>query len=178
MDNKPAQSPQPRLSEAELHSYVAADAALTTTKPWELVVTSKRMKLLAVLVAVITFALHTFLAVVVAIGDTGTAVTLIDQWGYFLVGVLFAVVFFIGLSRPRVRVNADGVDVRNYVGSRFYPWAVIYDLNFPEGAKMARLELPEFEYVPLWAMQSADGPRCIQAVSDFRDLEARYMPED
>ena len=178
MDNKPAESSQPALSEAELQPYVAADAALTTTKPWELVITSKRMKLLAVIVAVMTLLLHTFLAVVVDIGDTGTSITLIDQWGYFLVGVLFAVIFFIGLSRPRVRVNSDGVDVRNYIGSRFYPWAVIYGLNFPEGARMARLELPEFEYVPLWALQSADGERCLQAVSDFRDLEARYMPED
>lgn len=166
------------LSDAELHSYVAADAALTTTKPWELVVTSARMKLYAWLAAGITIAIHTFLAFIVAVGDTGAAVTIIDQWGYFLVGLIFAAVFFIGLSRPRVRVNEDGVDVRNFIGSRFYPWLVIYGLNFPEGARVARLELPEFEYVPLWAMIAADGEKCIAAVEKFRELEAKYMPED
>ena len=69
MDNK-----QP-LSDAEIQAYVAADAALTTTKPWKLEVTSRRMKLYAFLAAGITLAIHIFLAIVVAIGNTGTAVT-------------------------------------------------------------------------------------------------------
>ena len=154
------------LSDAEIQAYVAADAALTTTKPWKLEVTSRRMKLYA------------FLAIVVAVGNTGTAVTVIDQWGYFLVGVLFATVIFIGLHRPRVRANEDGVDVRNFIGSRFYPWAVIYGLSFPETARVARLELPEFEYVPMWAFLAADGADCVTAVEKFRELEAQYMPED
>ena len=105
------------LSDAEIQAYVAADAALTTTKPWKLEVTSRRMKLYAFLAAGITLAIHIFLAIVVAVGNTGTAVTVIDQWGYFLVGVLFATVIFIGLHRPRVRANEDGVDVRNFIGS-------------------------------------------------------------
>ncbi|MDR7355741.1 hypothetical protein CFELI_07375 [Corynebacterium felinum] len=168
----------PLLSEREVHQYVAADAALTTTKPWELVITSARMKMYAIIAAVVTVGLHTFLAFIVAVGDTGAAVTRIDQWGYFLVGCLFATVIFLGIYRPRVRVNEDGVDVRNFVGSHFYPWSVIYGLNFPQGARMARLELPEFEYVPLWAVQSADGHACVRAVEKFRELEALYMPED
>ncbi len=166
------------LSDAEIHAYVAADAALTTTKPWKLEVTSRRMKLYAFLAAGITLAIHIFLAIVVAVGNTGTAVTVIDQWGYFLVGVLFATVIFIGLYRPRVRANEDGVDVRNFIGSRFYPWAVIYGLSFPETARVARLELPEFEYVPMWAFLAADGADCVTAVEKFRELEAQYMPED
>ena len=39
------------LSDAEIQAYVAADAALTTTKPWKLEVTSRRMKLYAFLAA-------------------------------------------------------------------------------------------------------------------------------
>ena len=152
------------LSDAEIQAYVAADAALTTTKPWKLEVTSRRMKLYAFLAAGVTLAIHIFLA--------------IDQWGYFLVGVLFATVIFIGLHRPRVRANEDGVDVRNLIGSRFYPWAVIYGLSFPETARVARLELPEFEYVPMWAFLAADGADCVTAVEKFRELEAQYMPED
>ncbi|MDO4631589.1 MAG: PH domain-containing protein [Corynebacterium sp.] len=177
MENEAPKPPQP-LSDTEIQTYVAADAALTTTKPWELEVTSKRMKLYAYLAAAITIALHTFLALIVTVGDTGTAITIIDQWGYFLVGVLFAALIFIGLHRPRIRVNADGVDVRNFIGSRFYPWSVIYGLSFPEGARVARLELPEFEYVPMWALLAADGPDCVKAIATFRDLEAQYMPED
>ena len=166
------------LSDAEIQAYVAADAALTTTKPWKLEVTSRRMKLYAFLAAGVTLAIHIFLAIVVAVGNTGTAVTVIDQWGYFLVGVLFATVIFIGLHRPRVRANEDGVDVRNFIGSRFYPWAVIYGLSFPETARVARLELPEFEYVPMWAFLAADGADCVPAVETFRELEAHYPPAD
>ena len=92
--------------------------------------------------------------------------------------MLFAIVIFIGLHRPRVRANEDGVDVRNFIGSRFYPWAVIYGLSFPETARVARLELPEFEYVPMWAFLAADGADCVTAVEKFRELEAQYMPED
>ena len=43
---------------------------------------------------------------------------------------------------------------------------------------MARLELPEFEYVPLWAIQSGDNEHALKAVDDFRALEAKYMPQD
>lgn len=166
------------LSDAEVQRYVAADAALTTTRPWRLEVASRRMNILAIIAAVVILAVHIFLAVVVAIGDTGTTVTLVDQWGYFLVGVLFAALAFVALRRPRLRANEDGVQVQNFIGSRFYPWSVIYGLNFPEGAKVARLELPEFEYVPLWALQAADGVDCLRAVEAFRTLEAQYMPED
>jgi hypothetical protein len=171
-------NPTRGISEAEMHAYVAADAAMTSTKPWVIDVTSKRMKLYAILMAVATLAVHIFLAIVVNVGDTGTTVTRIDQWGYLGVGIVLAVVFYLGISRPRVRANEDGVDIRNFIGSRFYPWQVIYGLYFPEGARMPRLELPEFEYVPMWGMQAADGKQTIEAVAKFRELEAKYMPED
>ncbi|AHI22874.1 PH domain-containing protein [Corynebacterium vitaeruminis] len=166
------------LSDEEVFAYVAADPALTTTKPWELVVESRKMKMWAWMAAAVVVAVHVFLAIIVAVGDSGTGITLIDQWGYFLVGLIFATVIYIALKRPRVRANSDGVDVRNFLGSQFYPWSVIYGLNFPEGARMARLELPEFEYVPLWAFQSADGIDSVKAVDKFRELEGKYMPED
>ena len=68
--------------------------------------------------------------------------------------------------------------MRNIIGSRFYPWQVIYGLSFPEGDRMARLELPEFEFVPVWALQSGDRERAMRDVRTFRALEAKYMPED
>ncbi|NLP39703.1 MAG: PH domain-containing protein, partial [Corynebacterium pollutisoli] len=85
---------------------------------------------------------------------------------------------YLAFTRPRVRANEDGVEIRNIIGTRFYPWSVAYGLFFPQGARMARLELPEFEYVPMWAMQASDGPAVVQAVSTFRELEAKYMPQD
>ena len=55
---------------------------------------------------------------------------------------------------------------------------MIYGLSFPKGSRMARLELPEFEYVPLWAIQSGDKERALRSVEEFRALEAKYMPQD
>ncbi len=43
---------------------------------------------------------------------------------------------------------------------------------------MARLELPEFEFVPVWALQSGDKDTVIDNVRRFRDVEAKYMPQD
>lgn len=176
----PAQqgSAKPAVNTRQLQEYTAADAALTTDKPWELVVTSKKLKQLAIAVAIFVIIIHIFMAVVVGIGYTGAAVTPIDQWAFFGVGIIIAVLGYLAFSRPRVRVNADGVDVRNIIGSRFYPWAVIYGLSFPEGSRMARLELPDFEFVPLWAFQSADHGSIVENVSKFRELEAQYMPQD
>lgn len=167
-----------RLSDQENQQYVALDAPLTTGKPWDLEINSAYLRRWAWSGAIFILAIHIFLAVVVAIGDTGTTVTLIDQWGYFLVGLVFASAFYLAFARPRVRANEDGVEVRNFVGTRFYPWSVIYGLNFPQGSKFARLELPEFEYVPLWAIQAGDGARSISAIEDFRILESQFMPED
>ncbi|MDO4928723.1 MAG: PH domain-containing protein [Corynebacterium sp.] len=153
-------------------------APLTTDAPWDLEVTSRRMRLWAIVAAVVIVVIHIFLAILVAIGDTGTAVTAIDQWGYFLAGLIFAGAAFAALWRPRIRANKDGVEVRNFIGTKFYPWVVIYGLNFPQEARIARLELPDFEYVQLWALQQADGAECAKAVAKLRELEAKYMPKE
>ncbi|MFC2595417.1 PH domain-containing protein, partial [Corynebacterium durum] len=118
-----------------------------------------------------------FMASVVASGNTGAAVTTIDQWAFVGIGLIISAVC-LTIMRPRVRANEDGVEIRNFIGTRFYPWDVIYGLSFPKGERWARLELPEFEFVPMWAFQSADGARVVTAVEQFRTLEDKYMPED
>ena len=66
----------------------------------------------------------------------------------------------------------------NLIGTRFYPWALVYGLAFPKGSRTARLELPDFEYVPVWAIHVGDKERALAGVDKFRELEAKYMPED
>ena len=115
---------------------------------------------------------------VVDVEFTGASVTGIDTLAFPLVGIIISILGYLAFTRPRVRANEDGVEVRNIVGTRFYPWTVVYGLAFPEGSQMARMELPEFEYLPLWAIQAGDGASAVKAVSDFRALEAKYMPQD
>lgn len=172
-------SGQKQASERDLAYYAALDPhAVTTTKPWELEISSRFLKILAAVLVVLIMAFHIFLGVVVDVEFTGLAITALDKLAFPGVGLILSVLTWVWLSRPRVRVNSDGVEVRNIIGTRFYPWVVIYGLSFPRGARMARLELPEFEYVPLWAIQAADKERAVKAVKDFRELEAQYMPED
>ncbi|WP_298075873.1 PH domain-containing protein, partial [uncultured Corynebacterium sp.] len=45
-------------------------------------------------------------------------------------------------------------------------------------AKWARLELPDFEFVPMMALNIYDKQLIAQRVEDFRQLEDRYMPFD
>ena len=160
-----------------IQRLVAADAATTTTKPWELEVTSQRLKIVTALAIIIVMGVHIFMSSVVASGNTGAAVTTIDQWAFVGIGLIISAVC-LTIMRPRVRANEDGVEIRNFIGTRFYPWDVIYGLSFPKGERWARLELPEFEFVPMWAFQSADGARVVTAVEQFRTLEDKYMPED
>ncbi|HIW96147.1 MAG TPA: PH domain-containing protein [Candidatus Corynebacterium gallistercoris] len=122
-------------------------------------------------------AVHVFMAAVVVVGDTGVTVTRTDQLGFIGIGIVFSVVA-LSLLRPRVLVNSEGVEVRNIVNGQFYQWDLIHGLSFPEEAKWARLELPDFEFVPMMAMNIYDRHSIAQSVEAFRRLEDRYMPVD
>lgn len=152
--------------------------AVTSSKPWEIEIVSHFLRRVAVVAVIVIMAAHIFAGVVVDDEFTGAAITTADKFAFPAIGLILSVCVWLALSRPRVRANEDGVEVRNIIGTRFYPWVVIYGLSFPRGSRMARLELPEFEYVPLWAIQSGDKERAIESVKAFRRLEARYMPED
>lgn len=144
---------------------------------WLLTVTSRTMKRWAWLSVAVVMAVHIFMGAVVNVGDTGAQVTVIDILAFPLLGVVISGACLLML-RPRVRVNPAGVEVRNFLGPRFYPWRDVYGLSFPADKQWARLELPDFEFVPMWAMQARDGAAVVEAVRRFRELEDRYMPED
>ena len=168
-----------QLDEKKLAAYTELDPfSVTSNKPWELTITSRRLRLYAFILIPIIMAVHIFMAWQLSLEFTGAAITGIDYLAFPGVGLVISILVWLAFSRPRVRVNSDGVEVRNIIGTRFYYWELIYGLTFPEGARMARLELPEFEYMPLWAIQASDGKQTIEAVRKFRALEAQYMPEE
>lgn len=171
--------PAPRLSDEEIRAYTSADPfAMTSTKPWQLEVRSRFLRMCAILAVCVIMPIHIFMGVTLDIAFTGASVTTIDKFAFPGVGVIISVLVWLMLTRPRLRANSDGVEIRNIVGTRFYPWQVIYGLSFPEGSRMARIELPDFEYVPVWALQSADKKTIMRDVDAFRALEAAYMPQD
>ena len=168
-----------RMSEEQLLAYTSADPfAQTSSKPWEYEATSPYLRKVAIIWIILVMAAHLFMGFTVGLSFTGATVTTIDKFAFPGVGVVISILSWLALTRPRLRANSDGVEIRNILGTRFYPWQVIYGLSFPEGSRMARIELPDFEYVPVWALQSGDKQDVITKVRSFRDLEARYMPQD
>ena len=169
----------PRMSEEQLLAYTSADPfAQTSSTPWEYEATSPYLRKVAIIWIILVMAAHLFMGFTVGLSFTGATVTTIDKFAFPGVGVVISILSWLALTRPRLRANSDGVEIRNILGTRFYPWQVIYGLSFPEGSRMARIELPDFEYVPVWALQSGDKQNVITKVRSFRDLEARYMPQD
>jgi hypothetical protein len=57
---------------------------------------------------------------------------------------------------------------------RLIPWSEVVDIYFPRGKRWPRVELAAYEYVPVLAIQSADGVRAVAAMDTLRELMDRY----
>jgi hypothetical protein len=51
-------------------------------------------------------------------------------------------------------------------------------VSFPDGQPWARLELPSDEYVPIVAIQAADGELAVTAIRELRALHRKYHDAD
>ena len=50
-------------------------------------------------------------------------------------------------------------------------------MSFPPGARWARVDLPDDEYIPVMAIQAVDKERAVEAMDKVRELRARYRPD-
>jgi hypothetical protein len=73
-----------------------------------------------------------------------------------------------------VRAGAGGVEIRNIVGTRHFAWSQVRGFGFPDSATWGRLELDDYEYVPILAVQVVDGARAIAAMEGLRSLYATH----
>jgi hypothetical protein len=71
-----------------------------------------------------------------------------------------------------VRADARGIEVRNVAAPRYVPWELVRAVAFPDGASWARLDLPDYEYLPVLAVQAVDGQRAVDAIQRVRALHA------
>lgn len=132
-----------------------------------LVVRPRRVRLFAGLGAVVLFALFAVAGVFLRESDTGTNFRLSDQVAMFGIGIMLAL-GALWFTRPRVRADREGVEVRNMLGARRFRWTEIEQVSFPDGSPWARLELPHDEYVPVLAIQAMDGERAVTAMRELR----------
>lgn len=137
------------------------------------VVVRPRKALIAAWVgAVVTVALFTVIAVVLRGDHTGVFFRFADQVALVLLGLFIAGGLLL-FARPRVRADADGIEVRNILMTRRLSWSEVEWVAFPDGASWARLDLPDDEYLPVLAIQAVDGRYAVEGITRVRELHAR-----
>lgn len=136
---------------------------------WDLEVRPRRAVRTAWVVAVVIAVLFTIAGALTRQPDLPG----IDQIAIAGVGWLIAAAVLL-LTRPRVRVGATGVVVRNILSDTEFQWPVIRGVSIPDKKAWARLELVGDEYIPMLAFRVNDGEHAVRAMDQFRELGARY----
>lgn len=143
---------------------------------WDVEVRPHLTPIFAYGAAALILAAHVVVGFLLKVGSTGVFFRTYDQVAIAMVGVVIAG-FVCLFARPRLRVGPDGVAVRNLFGYRLFPWSDVVDVSFHKGARWARLDLPDDEYVPVMAIQSVDKLRAVDAMDQVRAAFDRYQPD-
>jgi hypothetical protein len=117
-------------------------------------------------VLIVVFAV---VSVLLRSSNTGVIFRLSDQIAMMGVGVVLAAAALL-FATPRVRADANGVEVRNVLVGRKFAWEEVLSVSFPDGASFARLELPDDEYYGVLAIQAFDRERAVESVRALRRL--------
>lgn len=94
-----------------------------------------------------------------------------DQVAMTILGLLGAGLILL-FTRPMIRADAEGVHVRNVVGTFDLPWQVIRAVRFERGSSWASLELEDDDEVSVMAIQAVDKAEAVAAVRHLRALLA------
>ena len=130
-----------------------------------------KVRVVAWICAAVILALFVAVAAVLRSSDTGVYFRLADQVAMVVLGAFLSGGILL-LTRPRVRADARGIEVRNVAAPRYLPWELVAGVSFPDGASWARLDLPDDEYLPVLAIQAVDGRRAVDAIRRVRALHA------
>lgn len=136
-----------------------------------LVVRPRKLLIAAWVGAVVILALFAVIAVLLTGVYTGVYFRFADQVAVMLIGLFIAGGLLL-VARPRVRADADGIEVRNIVSTRYLAWGDVVRIAFPDGASWARLDLADDEYLHVMAIQAVDGERSVVAMRELRALHA------
>ncbi len=143
---------------------------------WDLEVKPHLTPIFAYGAAVLILAAHVVVGALLKVGSTGVFFRTYDQVAIAMVGLVIAC-FVCLFARPRLRVGPSGVAVRNLFGYRLFPWTDVVDVSFHKGARWARLDLPDDEYIPVMAIQAVDKGRAVESMDQVRALLQRYQPD-
>ncbi|KHO22336.1 PH domain-containing protein [Mycolicibacterium setense] len=144
-----------------------------TAQTWDIDVRPYRTPYFAYGAALVIFLAHVAVGVLLKVGSTGVLFQTSDQVAIALLGAIIGGVVLM-FARPRLKVGPAGVAVRNLIGFKVIPWSDVLGVSFPVGARWARVELPDDEYIPVMAIQAIDKGRAVAAMDEVRDLIDRY----
>ncbi|NTY58943.1 PH domain-containing protein [Mycolicibacterium sphagni] len=148
----------------------------TTDSDWDVVLRPRLTPIVAYIAAVIVATAGIVVGLLLKIRYTGAIIQTADQVSMAVLGVILAAAILL-LATPRVRVGPAGIGVRNILTERVVPWRDVVDVSFPQGARWARVDLADYEYVPVLAVQSVDGERAVASMDTLRMLLAKYRPD-
>ncbi|WP_108924199.1 PH domain-containing protein [Mycobacterium montefiorense] len=121
-------------------------------------------------------AAHIAVGLLLKMSSSGVIFQTADQVAMALLGLVIAGVVLL-FARPRLRVGAPGLSVRNLLGDKVVPWSEVVGVSFPAGSRWAHIDLPDDEYIPVMAIQAVDKDRAVDAMDAVRSLLARYRPD-
>ncbi len=148
----------------------------TTDSDWDVVLRPRLTPFVAYIAAAIVATAGIVVGLLLKIGYTGAIIQTADQVSMAVLGVILAAAILL-LATPRVRVGPAGIGVRNILTERVVPWRDVVDVSFPQGARWARVDLADYEYVPVLAVQSVDGERAVASMDTLRMLLVKYRPD-
>ncbi|WP_197514667.1 PH domain-containing protein [Mycobacterium sp. 852013-50091_SCH5140682] len=146
-----------------------------TEAGWDVEIKPYRTPMFAYIAAFVLIAAHITIGALLKVGSTGVVFQTSDQVAMALLGVILAGAVLM-LTRPRLRIGAQGLAVRNLVSYKLIPWTDVVGVSFPVGARWARVDLPDDEYIPLMAIQAIDKGRAVDAMDQLRTLTDKYRP--
>ena len=143
---------------------------------WDIELRPHWTPLFAYAAAFLIVAVHIVVGLLLKMKSSGVIFQTSDQVAMAVLGLIIAgcVLLF---ARPRLRVGAPGIAVRNLLGYRLVPWSEVVGVSFPAGHRWARIDLPDDEYIPVMAIQAVDKDRAVDAMDTVRSLLARYRPD-
>lgn len=140
---------------------------------WDVVIRPHLTPYFAYAAALVIIAAHVAVGFLLKVGSSGVIFQTADQVAIALLGVIIGGVVTL-FARPRLRVGPRGLSVRNLWTDRVLDWSDVVGVSFPAGARWARVDLPDDEYIPLMAIQAVDKDRAVQAMEQVRDALSRY----
>lgn len=142
---------------------------------WELVVRPHLTPYFAYGAAIVILAAHVAVGFLLKVGSTGVVFQTADQVAIAGLGFVIACAVLL-FARPRLRAGKAGLAVRNLLGEKIIAWPDVVGVSFPLGARWARVDLPDDEYIPVMAIQAVDKERAVAAMDAVHELAERYRP--